>query len=476
MIARSAKRLAYDTSLRYMIVAGAVAALLALINFPFGFAEDPDAYLVFQNALEFPEEGYERSRTWGFPSYEILVYPMIHYLGVSYAKLYSLVFYVLASMVLFSTLQRLGADPLRSFLGALCFVVLPTSIVNSNTVMDTSQGIFFAILGLYFYVRFHASRRNMDFFLTVAALGLATSTRPDYVLLSASVALTILIFDKASLRNVVLGTAVWAMFALLPFAIYGDVFLSSSVVLEDPLTRKLFRTAFGYAALFGIPATTLIALWTVRNYKDWFTLAKRVFRDNVLFLFVASAVLYTIRFAMLPDEPEYILVLVPIFICVMMKLDIRRVSLIILLIAIAIPNLIQVHLFDRTDIGELVADVGVSPGAIAQDRSVRLQNEYINTELAELMDVTARSYGFEEYAVLPRSQAGKLVIMSEEMLRHYSVGRAGGEYYRALASNRVKVVVYPMPTYRGWQQFIEFEQWRKVGSDDFREVKEPPVF
>lgn len=267
MIGDGGKKPGYGRPLLYAIAVGAVASLLASINFPFGFAEDTDSFLVIDNALQFPEEGYQRSRTWGFPLYELAVYPIIQYLDIFYAKLYSLIFFVLAS----------------------------------------------------------------------------------------------------------------------------------------------------------------------------------------------------------------VLVLVPLFVCVLMRLNIRQSALVVLAVAIFIPNLIQVNLFERTELGGLNLDVSISPGAIAQDRSDRLQNEYINGELGELMDAVARDNGFEEYETLPAFEAGTLVIMPEEMLRHYSADRFGGQYYKALASGRVKVVVYPMPSHRGWQQFIEFERWREIGPEDFREVKEPPV-
>jgi hypothetical protein len=159
--------------LGYCVLLVLAAVILGSLNFAYGFAEDQDGARVVDRALRFSDEGYQISRTWGFPLYDLAVYPILSFFGVVYAKLYSLVFYAVTVVLFFLTLRQLTLDPLKTFLGALCFLVLPVSIISGNTVLETSQGMFFAVLSLYSYLRFTRSRGRGYWYLMIIALGAA---------------------------------------------------------------------------------------------------------------------------------------------------------------------------------------------------------------------------------------------------------------------------------------------------------------
>jgi hypothetical protein len=462
-----------NRSYLYAGIIVATAALLAALNLPYGIAVDPDGHRIVERAMQFPEEGYQRSRTWGFPLYDLIVYPVIYYLGVFYAKLYSSVFYILASVALFATLKELTARPFYSFLGALCFMLLPVSIVNASAVMETSQGIFFAILGLYFYVRFHARHRNIDFYLMALSLGLATSTRPDYVLLSAAVALAVLKFDRTRFGILAVGSAVWLVAAFLPFLIYGrDMYFGSSVVRSDGLSQQILRAILGAVALFGIPASAIILFWMLKQRSRWGTLARSLISDNILFLTLVALLLYSARYITLPAELEYIYVLVPLLILSATRLNVGVRGLAVLLVALAIPNVFQVHFFDKSRTGEIAVSPGMSPGAIVQDRSGRLRLDYKNYELPEVLDTVARSYGFERYSSVPSTESDILVIIPEEELSYYQPHRRHGVFHEAFSEQTV--VVYPLSYNYGWRHFLAHDGWNKVEPEDFREVEVAP--
>jgi len=447
------------------------AVIPSSLNFAYGFAEDPDSTRVVEKALRFSDEGYQVSRTWGFPLYELAVYPIISFFGLFYAKLYSLVFYALSSVLFFLTLRQLTLDPLKSFLGALCFVVLPISIISGNTVLETSQGMFFAILGLYSYLRFARSRGNGYWYLMTIALGAATSTRPDYVFLSSAIGLTTLMFNRPRLRDLALGALVWSMFAFLPFLIYERIPFRQDVIIPDPLSRKVIRALFGYLALLGIPATALIIFLALKNYKAWFILAKKVLEDDILFLFTVALALYSVRFVMLPDELEYVYVLVPLLIMVAVRLNMKRTGLVALVIAVAIPNMVQIHLFSRTDQGDLVVSPGLSPGTIAQDRSEILKLEYQTNKFPTLLGHIAAKYGHEDYTSEPSGKPHELVIIPNESLRYYQPERLRGTLYEVACTQ--EIVVYPWSSSRGWRQFIQFTDWRPLKPEDFTKVTLP---
>lgn len=457
--------------LGHYIIVILAAIILGSLNFAYGFAEDHDGAFVVEKALRLSDEGYEVSRTWGFPLYDLVVYPIIDLFGVFYAKLYSLVFYAATSALFLLTLRQLTPDPLKAFLGALCFVVLPVSIISGNTVLETSQGMFFAVLGLYSYVRYSKSQDKKYWYLMAIALGAAVSTRPDYVILSSAIGLTTLMFNRPKLKDFALGALVWTMFAFLPFLIYDQIPFRQDVVIQDPLLRKLARTLFGYLALLGLPATALLTFLALKNYRCWFMSVKRVLGDNLLFLFSVALALYSIRFAMLPDELEYVYVLVPLLVMVAIRLNMRRTTLVALVIAVAIPNMVEIHFFTRDYEGGLAFSPGLSPGTVAQDRSGRLKLEYQTDKLPTLLDHIAMKYGHEEYTAEPSNKRHELVIIPDESLRYYQAERLGGTYFEVACTQ--EIVVYPMSSSRGWRQFIEFTEWRPLKPEDFTKVTLP---
>jgi hypothetical protein len=455
----------------YIVIIVCIACLLASINLPYGIAEDSDGYRVLRGAAGWAAKGYQKSRTWGFPSYELVIYPIVHYLGLFYAKLYAMLCYALAALFFFLTLLELTADAWRAFLGALCFAVLPVSIIGGNTLLETSQGILFAILGLYFYLRFHRSPNALHLGVLAVCLGIATSTRLDYVFLSASVALTVLWFDRPTFKHVMLGVLAWAAFALAPFGLYKALSFSANVILPDPFWRKMSRVVLGYLALLGLPASAVVGFWLLRSIARSPNVIKRIIKDNILFMFIVSLILYTVRFVLLPDELEYVYILIPLLIALTAKAGFKSGSLALLVVAVALPNVIQLHLFERSRDADLVFSPGISPGAIAQDRSARLRNEYLNGELLGLMPMVAQSYGYKRFATSPSTEPGTLVIIPEEDLRYYRPDRWGGQYYRAF--NQVQVISYPLSSSRGWRQFIQFTSWHKLTLADFQKVKMP---
>jgi len=455
----------------YPVAIALVALSLASVNLPYGFSGDMDGHFLHAHARAFPDQGYQPSRSWGFPAYEIVLYPLVAYLGTAAAKAWSSLCYVLASLVFFLALREARLDQSTSFLGALCLTVLPIAVISGNTTMETSQGLFLALLGLYLYIKFAASRRQVYLYLAAAGLGLATSTRPDYVFFSACVALTILGFNRPATRQVMLGTCMWLASAFLPFLIYPQVQLGADVVLPDPLLQRIFRAAVGGVALLGVPSWVLLSFLLAREHSRWLMWIKESARDSLLFLFMTSLGVYAIRFVLMPDEMEYVLVLVPLLIMVAARLGIGHASLVLLVLALAIPNVAQVHLFSRTVSGELSVALGISPGVMWQDRSERLRLDYVHGELGELMRRVSGEHGQREYAIQPSGDPDTMVIIPEDRLRFYDPSRHGGRYHRVGCSQTI--VVYPMPSSRGWRQLTKFESWRRITLDDFREVTLP---
>ena len=71
----------------------------------------------------------------------------------------------------------------------------------------------------------------------------------------------------------------------------------------------------------------------------------------------------------------------------------------------------------------------------------------------------------------PSTERGALVIIPHQSLRLYDPDRQGGSYHAVECTQTI--VVYPMPSHRGWRQLTCFEPWRPLSQSDFREIRLP---
>ncbi len=451
---------------KYLLIILSVLIILtglSLINFFYGISEDYDGYFVASKAQAFQDDGYVPSRSWGFPAYEVIIYPIVTYLGIHAAKFYSLVFSLGSALVFSLILLRVNQDGVKLFWGAVSFVVLPVTIIASNTILETSQGVFFALLGLFFYMRYRSKAGTIDFYMMAVSLGFATSTRPDYIIFSAVIAFVVCMYHRPGIKLLLLGFLFWIIPALLPYTIYDTWHMSSDVVPADPFVRRLIRALFGIINLFGVFTIGLLTVWGITNYRRFGVIEKPLMMITGL-----TFILFCIRFVLLPDELEYIYILVPLLILFLMLTRMSRLYLILLAITLSMPNFIQIHLFERTHTGDLIINAGVSPGVIVQERNKRLLNEYRVNNIRILKQQIAENYGFSRYVGEPTDKSGVLVIIPQESLRYYRPERWGGAFYDAVCNQTV--VVYPMPENRAWRQFIKFEDWQEIKLEDFREV------
>ena len=200
----------------------------------------------------------------------------------------------------------------------------------------------------------------------------------------------------------------------------------------------------------------------------------KIFRtDPLILLFAASLGLYAVRYVMLPDELEYIYILVPLFLIVLLKLLPHPAFFLALMLALGLPNIVQVYFFDRDPVTyDNRLTVGISPGAIYQDRRMRLLNEYKERELHALGQEIAAKYGQTEFIGQPSTVPNAVVIIPEEELRYYRADRLGGAFNKVFASQII--IVYSLPQNYGWKVFSAFHEWKPLTLDDFRQVKNLP--
>ena len=456
---------------------------LSSFNLFSGIAEDVDGTFVVAKALEFSVKGYQRSRSWGFPAYELIIYPLISTFGAFSAKLYALFLTVCAITTYYFLLFSIKSSRVKAFLGALCFSLSPLTIIASNTTLGTSQEIFFVISGLWAFVQWGKHRSLQYLLLVSAGFGLATSSRPDHILISTAVGLIILIFYRPSVKKILLAVGVWVTFAVLPFFIYQSFYFGLDVVYSFPLIQRIGRAFIGLIAIWGIPFWLLIAWWLFfyrRDISAKFHNKKFEIKPYSL-LVIISLLLYLVRFVLLPDELEYIYIFIPLIISLFVFLNITSKNLVILLLAMLIPNLLQPYLFQRSLDGNLILSLGFSPGAIFQDHQNRLRMEY-ETEIFPITAVKfAEQQGCKNVSTLlfPQSypiQGPICSFLPEDRIRFYEPGLYGGmeKFQQVICSQRI--FVFPLPTHRAWRQMIKFENWTPVESNDFYEMDYQKIF
>jgi hypothetical protein len=462
----------------------ATALLLALINLQAGISGDLDGHLIYERALVWGQQGLAPSRSWGFPAYEALVYPLVYYLGALAGKLQALAM-MLAAVALFHCLAGRVAAPVcgdtdwrAATWATLALAVTPVAVISGNTLLETSQGLLLGIAALSLYARCLERATNCRLVGLGTVLGLATATRPDYALLAAAMALALFWRARPSWRGALLGAACYALCGLLPYALYWRAMREATVVLADPLGQRLVRAGVGALQLLGPAAWGVLAIGWWRRRK-WSGL------DGWGTLVLAATALYGIRFVLLPDELEYLLALVPLLLLTLLRGGAHaRWSvhwLAALTLALALPNLVQVHLLAADAEGARYLSPGLSPGAIWQDRAARLRWQYVYDELPAQFDAVAvqqgaaqqgaAQQGAERWTMIPTEEPDALVIIPRDQTRFYRPERQGGRFWRVACSQRI--IVYPLPSDRGWRQLTRYQPWRPITLEDYQPYAPP---
>lgn len=447
--------------------------VLASINFNYGFSEDHDGFLILGNALTFGEYGYRPTRALGYPFYDLILYPLVFYGGENLGKLYSMVLATLSVILFYQIVLLLTENTKRAFLGSLCFVLYPLTIISGNTLTETSQGILLGLLALYCFLKFCRLKNNLYLIGLVLFAALATATRQDYFCLSAALFLSLFVLKDISKKKVVLAGVVYLFLTMSLYPlVYGYSYYSHGeaglgFLALDSFLRKLGQAFFGLLALIGLPALAVLLYFSIRGK---FAIKK----DPFLFFFVATSFFYMLRYATLPVKLEYVFILIPLLILFCAKYLQKEVWLMILAVGFFLPNIFQLHFFERTQ-GQIQIHFGFSPGSIAQDRSGRLRIKYITSpEYVAMLWQAADHFGCEEYVgsmtnwVSKETENAKAcIIVPEERLRFWNKDRLPKGIDQDKLFKR-KIIVYTMPDNRGWRQFLKFHPWEKVTLDSFR--------
>ncbi len=224
-----------------------LAALFTVAAFPrclLGFGADIDAWLVAEGADRMLAEGhYVRSRSTGFPLYEIGIIPFVHLGGFVLSNLVSLLA-ALALLGAFFALEDRGELRNPRIVQAI-LVFVPIVFVNAATTMDYLPALALLVWG---YVQHRSGRDH----LSAVLIGLACGVRPTSALFLLPIAFSIARRTR--------GVREAAVFLMIGGLVGFVVFAPALTVLPFDLVPRSpsLQTLRGVLEVFGLVPTVLV--------------------------------------------------------------------------------------------------------------------------------------------------------------------------------------------------------------------------
>lgn len=430
-----------------------------------GIGEDDDTYRVAARAARWAVDGYHPSRTWGFPLFELHAYPLYSLWGDVAARLLPAGF-CLASLLLIHGFCRPLRGNLTAALTAAAVLVMPVVHLQATELMETSQSLFLGLAFVLAVLRRRAASDPPDLrgllWLSLLA-ALATATRADNVILVGAYGLAVVLATRRLPGALVMAGLVYgALVAGIFVGIYGlDQVIqiarhSPDVVLPDSWLRKPPRAVLGALAAIGLPFALYIAAGLGRRR---FQRLEFLGRGERLFLAI-GALLFAVRYVMLPDEVAYLIipatVLVILLGCALPSDRSGRRWLSVAVLALALPNLVQLALFDRP-YARMIVKPSLQPGAIAQDLGYR---RIYKSEMGFISQAHQHpeSLGCTAIQILiePIRQPGACLVLNSGLMRYLLDGRAEAEEKRGYLAQYGRIWVYDGVNGRGWHQFLPY--------------------
>lgn len=449
-----------------VLVLGAVLILMGLMT-P-GIGEDSDAPLVVRHASHLSTLGYTPIRSWGFPLYELYTYPLLNNFGDVVARLPAGAFY-LATIILVYRFCLPSQGETRSALTALAVAVVPTIHLPASELMETSMSLFLGLAFILAVLKWRAVTSlpgPRELFLLALLGALATGVRPDNIILFAAFGIAaVMQARRLPARLILAGLLFLAVVAGIFAGVYSERALNGifnfgmRVLQPDPWSRRVLRAILGYAAAVGLPflAFFIIALW--RRRLPW---PAGLDKGERWFLLLAAG-LWALRYATLPDEVSYLVIPVSAQIVVLCnalpKGPVGRGWLLGAVTALALPNLVQIALFERP---HLTAEFrpSLQPGALQQDLGYRRSYQAQWQLDQDLISHPERIGCARVRVTLPNSEppADTCLVLNRFVLRYLDRGRGQvAQRQREILARLTRVFVYDGAAGRGWHHFLPYE-------------------
>jgi hypothetical protein len=264
-----------------------------------GYGSDPDAWRLARAADEIWMRGhYMVSRSTGFPLFELLEAPLVHFGGWYLANLLPLA----AGLTCLVALRRLAANGMldRANWVIALFALYPLTLTASTSAMDYLPAL--ALL-LWAYV----DMREGLWRWAAVLVGLATGFRPSSVVFILPVCLYALAL-KRSRREVaaMLGIALAVGLLVYSPALLQPGQLHTFGKIEFGWRSHLILAAYNGLRVFGVLQSLLLAAliaWRLARGEG----GRFRFDDPVVKFHLANIMLWLVLFWIAPYEPEYLL-------------------------------------------------------------------------------------------------------------------------------------------------------------------------
>jgi hypothetical protein len=356
-----------------LLVAGIAGSGLSL-------AEREDSRNIFDTFPSILSGHYQRSRTSGFPLYELTSAWIYYYFGLRTVNLISLVYMLFFATGIIRVIQHTIKDPVRQSFAAVAVILNPIVLTNASGMMETS--LYMALFAWSTVYLFAARARDLDFGDLVASQVLAALmvlTRPDSAFSAVAAVLSLLLDSELQNRRVRV-LMVSSVCGLVSLAIYlmlnhDGGFLSVSILLYNPIARRLLQAGFGLVNILGLLGGVVLALLPFRivvahGAETVLTpilsrsarLLGRLLFLNILFVLP--------RYFALPDQLDYLAIVASLF-WIWAAARIRsKVAVALLCASAALNSLFHISLFERRNDG-FVPALSLNMGALFQDWRVR---------------------------------------------------------------------------------------------------------
>lgn len=329
-----------------------IAAPLCLL----GYGSDGDAWSVAGAATRMWQTGhYVKSRTTGFPLFEIIETPFVRFGGWYLSNLFVLACgMTMVAALLFLARRGHLSHP---FLSVTTVAFLPVIIKNSTSTMDYVPALACLLLA-------YAAMLQSRWGLAATLIGVACGFRPT----SGLFVVPLCVFLYIQQRSWALVLRTFGIALLCGLLAYSPAFLTYGLpnpygsISLDVQTRLLIG-GYNGLRLFGIPQT-LVLLFVVVGIV-WQQVRSRSAMPPLLLFHVVNVLVWLGLFVLLSDEPEYLLPIVPSVVFVLDKaLDVRRFATVSML-------LLSYHVVQLDVLGGQSGDrefhVAVRPGFTLED-------------------------------------------------------------------------------------------------------------
>jgi heparin/heparan-sulfate lyase len=335
------------------------------------YGADGDAIRNVAGAERFAATGvYQPVRLPGSPLFDLILSAVTPWGGPAGANALVLIFF-LGSIVVFRRLC--GTHPQGDLLVAW-YALTPVLVKNAATTMDY-------IPGLALLLSSYLALRERHVILAAVLLGCSAGMRISNILFVLPSVVFILTRDREGKRAVMYLALAVTLAAALNWPLLTHVFQTGAGIQVPPRPALTTVLMAGYNGLrvWGPVATAVLMVVCLLNANRLKLLLGRRERDPAMGVEVLSILLFLGLYLLMPDEPEYLMPVIP-FAYLFLARFVPRAHLTVLAALVFAAGFVSLELKGGSS-GRRVLQCRVAPGILVQDFLDRREFEALRNGL-----------------------------------------------------------------------------------------------